>query len=254
MKKFSKTTVIIIASVAFAVIAITIATSIAINSYRNGRIIVSSKADVQLALTATEKCFPPRVFDYLMETELSIKDRLDPDNELPKNLNAYAIDDNLMVWIAAPLIHKNNGPTRTGVFQLGGTSMTGPIAITDETGEILKHRLVKQKRPSFYQLYVQLNSPWKTGDEKIFYWVGQHHRGGKLSKNSQGRYPLTIQQHFGPEAIQQLALVLPRGWQIVSETEEPISVEQVGDFEITIWAKHVQRDENHRVDVVIESN
>ncbi len=83
--------------------------------------------------------------------------------------------------------------------------MTGGIVVTDETGTILKHRLVQdKKKPGFNELFVKLNKPWKSGTEKTFYLVGQYRRGSRLRRNFLGQYTLSMQQRYGPEAIQQL--------------------------------------------------
>lgn len=65
---------------------------------------------------------------------------------------------------------------------------------------------------------------------------------------------MSIQNLMGPEGIQQLALILPKDFEVAEESEEPYSVEEVGDFEITVWQKKVKRNENYRVDLVIERN
>jgi hypothetical protein len=57
---------------------------------------------------------------------------------------------------------------------------------------------------------------------------------------------------MGPEGIQQLMLVLPAGYRIKKESEPHHAARDAGNFRIFLWRKHVQKNENYRVDLILE--
>ena len=193
----------------------------------------------------------------LVEIQETLSEEFDDSGRLPTNLKAWTIDRRRRVWIGIPQTLKNKWWwAKKEKVSLGDTTMTGYLAVVDETGSALEPQLVEyKKKPGFYELFIKLDEPWKRGIEKTFYRFQQKdRRGSSLSRNFLGQYSLSMQQKYGREGIQYLALIVPKDWKLAVASRDPDHVEKIGDFTVNIWAKRVKRNENHKVDVLLLRN
>jgi len=98
-------------------------------------------------------------------------------------------------------------------------------------------------------LHLILNEPWQVGEYLLGFILQWE---GKVKKNSSNRYDLNLQNNTSPGGVTQLVVIAPPGNEIVEESLEPDSIEQIGDLEINFWEKEVGPNERFGVDVTIE--
>ena len=211
----------------------------------------SAAPEEQKVLAARQECFPQPICDALLELRRQASRDVDPAGKLEVNMLAESIDKKGELWIGIVERDKNPAGTMSGEIGCSNTDASEPILILSDGGEILKHHLERRKAsgPGKFKMFITLDKPWPTGEEKSIYWIM---RGGRPRIENQNEFSFEIQNIKGSEGLQQLMLVLPAGYRIKTESEPYHAAKDVGDNKIFLWQKHVMENENYRVAVVVE--
>lgn len=202
-------------------------------------------------LAARKECFPDDVCERLLTLQRESSRDLDPSGKLSVNMLVKSIDHDLNLWTGCVAREPNRGRTISGEIKLSNTSATDPLLILTDGGVVLPHRLARWKAvgPGEYELFVTLDRSWSTGEEKSFYWVVP---SGRPRAGRDGECSFVIRNVKGTEGIQQLMVVLPPGFRVKTTSEQPRSTVRVGERTLTLWQRHVQADEEYRVEVTLE--
>ncbi|MCK4752619.1 MAG: RNA polymerase sigma factor [Planctomycetes bacterium] len=208
-----------------------------------------SASEKQL-LKVKEECFPEEVYNHLEKSHEQAGAKFDKADELMTLTLAQVIDKDKNVWLGGFLSANNDEETKTGEISMGNVGYAGSMCVFNKRGTLLKNRLVEKDDGSGNRdWYITLEEPLETGQKlEIFGLVGM----GKLQSVGAGRYKLTLQNYPGAEGIQRHVLVLPAGYRLTWQTQEPYSVKKVGDFKIHTWQKRVSPGENHKIDVALD--
>jgi predicted Ser/Thr protein kinase len=211
----------------------------------------SNDDDQQRLLAARENCFSFPICEALLAMGKEGAARLDPTGDLKAGTKVLALDRHGELWCIVPSRRRNSGDTATGEYSLGRTDATEPIVVLTDGGRVLEHRLVtrKLKGPGQFEMVVTLDRPWPAGEEKSFYWVLGV---GQAKPEGPGEFSFKDQNLLGPEGIQQILLVLPSDYHLKTESEAHQMTRDVGDQRIFLWQKHVQPNENYRIEVVVK--
>lgn len=208
----------------------------------------------QAILAARQECYPPQVCEFLLDETPKIAAKLDPAGSLNLMRQMTAVDHAGARWVAIVVRARNRGDNR---LNLGFTSMTGPMAIISDTGELIpidRERDEQADRPGSrrgrYRVSALVTEPWPIGTQKSFCWIGQWSANESPLKPAQdGTYSLTLLNYPGNNCVQQLIFVATKDWQVQSSSEPPAEVRTVGEFTIHVWQKQVSAGGGYKVDL-----
>ncbi|MBL7154229.1 MAG: tetratricopeptide repeat protein [Phycisphaerae bacterium] len=121
----------------------------------------------------------------------------------------------------------------------------------DIGGRKMNTEIVPDKgRPNFHHIYWTPHEPVPPGQMFYYGWCLDQSKQLRPA-SSPGQYKLTMQNQFGSRVMEAFFLIVPKGMQIVSRTENYTAKDTVGGFDIYCFSKEVPMGTNHQVDLVL---
>ncbi|MHC4646860.1 MAG: tetratricopeptide repeat protein, partial [Planctomycetota bacterium] len=217
---------------------------------------LTAKAQEQLEKIAPpthQAELPPEVMMYIVGLHMESYAKARSLN-IPANTRVYGVDDSFNLYNGGILTIKNEtGQTWTGEAPVGGFSYSN-LDVYNEQGEKQKTRMVRRRagRGGRYQLLWTLDRPIEPGEMRTLGWRVKG--AAKLPQEGppgSSYHSLNMNNHYGPEVLENFFLVIPFNVAIKEQSKEYISHKRIGIFDIYQWQSRVPADTVNTVDVVL---
>jgi hypothetical protein len=186
--------------------------------------------------------------------------KLDPTGQTYVMMETNAIDHHGTIWIgtvvpAEPLLKMASDMQDRGArtLNLGGTDLNGLSGIISDTGVMLPVILTPNRPtgPGHYRMSVSLDPSVidSVMGAENFCLITQ---ASTITPQNDGRYRVHVGNYPAVSCIQQLILIVPKGWRVRSTSQPPASTHPVGDFVTDLWQARLTAEQTFSVDVVLD--
>ncbi len=215
-----------------------------------------AKAQEQLEKIAPptqEAELPPEVMMYIVGLHMESYARAQSLN-IRANTRVYGVDDEFNLYTGGFAVIKNKtGQTWTGEVPVASFSYSN-LDVYNEQGQKQKARMVRRRagRGGRYMLFWTLDRPIEPGEMRTIGWrVKGTEKLPQEGPRGSFCYSLNMNNHYGPEVLENFFLVIPFNVAIKERSKDYISHERIGIFDIYQWQSRVPADTVNTVNVVL---
>ncbi len=194
---------------------------------------------------------PAELLQYVVGFHENALTQANIEQDIRTNTLIFIINEDDLFMSGNILVAKNCSDKPQTEIYLGNFS-PAQIALYDESGKRLesqmRNSLLKIAGPK--KLYWLADEPLMPGQTKTMICYSNHFGGGTRDASDaldKGEFPLTMQNHFGQEVLENFVLILSPDKIIGDSSVDYTMAESVGDYDIYIWQKHVKGSVNNQV-------
>jgi len=206
-----------------------------------------------IATTPLNQVLSPEVIAWAMKYHAGTLKNAGVTTPLPTNTQIYVFDrQKRWTWSGIMEMGNNSDKPWSGEKEITGTSFSN-MEVYAPDGKKQKSRLVKNMLgDNFYRLCLTPDTPLLPGESRLYLWVAGQPQP-MFNANAEKLYYANMQNHYGPEVLENFILVVPAQVTVQTQTENPTLTQRIGDVQVYVWQKRVPTNENHHVKVGLDA-
>ena len=208
-----------------------------------------AKEQLEKIAPAEEPQIPWNTLIYLAELHLSFAQQAEAKG-LYVNTHIHSIDENYNRYSGGFINFKNKtGNVIDGEVSVGNFGRTNDIKLMNELGQTQKYRYVDRNTDmGRYSVMWTPDRPIQPDESRLLGYLNS--KPDKLAKTIQG-YSLKMNNNFGVPVLETFFVIVPKGMEIVNQSEDYTKKITYENTDIYYWQKEVPFNTTHEVNITL---